>query len=130
MSILIDETTIALWYVPIEDGNWVAVLNETASGIELDCRFRRYVDDKVTGSQDEMKHLRAQMPSADAQAVIKQVREMAKDIAQSSPALPNDPSHRVELLRGAQSLEGFMARVQQLPFFHTRTAAVQPARHA
>lgn len=126
MSLIIDEQTIGLWYVPIPDGNWLATLNYHVADAVLNHRFRYFRNGKIHHSEDSKSHYRTDMTNIARMKTIENVRLLVRALEQSK----SSQEESVELLRNSMTIDEFMARVTALPFMRTRIRSIHQPGHA
>lgn len=118
MSIIFNDNILGVWYVTIPNGDYLAAVSRCKDGgAFLQYRFRYYNSEEPWDEKDEKHWYEAR--SKDQTKVVAHASFVAKTLANASKG------KIWELIRGAGSLEDFMAEFQKLPFVHSRPATAE-----
>jgi hypothetical protein len=122
VTIVLNDNTVAFWYVEIPNGNWTAALSRRPDCVVLKYRFRFYRDNNAFDSQDVKHGYRVPFPPIQTNAeVIDLVRGMIAHMKTQGA------SDSWELLRGTSTTKQFMDQFMTLPFVNQRAATPKEA---
>lgn len=115
MAIIVNETTLGLWYLDVPAGNIVGGLNKVREGTYLFVnRLRVYLDDKAHDSADKRFWDAHTFESESDEAAIKKCQEFFA-LCKTFPGA----GELTEELRGDGTQEDLMNRWQVKPFAKT-----------
>ena len=122
MSIKLDETIVAVWFVNLDETtDWMAGVNRTDEGWELQYRFRYYNSEDPWDPEDKKSWYRCDLSNkesneADAIDAISQAFEALKEAS---------GGEAYALIRGESTHEQFVEEFRELPFTHARVATAE-----
>lgn len=122
MSLTVTEATVGMWSVDLLIANWLAELARGENGKHvLTYRTRFYRDQKIFDSADQRTFHQAEL-SGTEQEVLRKVRVIFDELRNATP-----PHHGWELIRGARSVEEFLAVLGDMPDMHMRWEPAESA---
>lgn len=122
MSLTVTEATVGMWSVDLLIANWLAELARAENGKHvLTYRIRFYRDEKIFDSADQRTFHQTEL-SGTEQEVLRKVRVIFDELCNATPT-----HHGWELIRGARSVEEFLAVLGGMPGMHMRKEPAESA---
>ena len=124
MSIELTDKTIGIWYIAIENQDWLAHIAEEEEYYQLDYRHRYYVDDNAFDSEDVKNWYSVKMLKANIS--LQEVLTLMDRFTTEGSEQFDGIYHKL-IKDSGESLDDFMKRFQKLPFVHRKTVSKEEA---
>jgi hypothetical protein len=111
VMLMFDDSLEAIWFVSLENSDWLAGVRRNSDGLQLRYRWRYYRDEKAHDSIDKKNEYRANI-STDLDTTIARITSLASIMAITRRG------QMWQCIRGGQTTEQMAAYWFDLPFNH------------